>query len=74
MRLLPVIIASRVALILSDVVVLGVTWMVTHTYRSQDILREFGRKTTLAGVLYQNGASARTRSESADEVPSTSWD
>ncbi|KAL1937988.1 hypothetical protein VTO73DRAFT_11999 [Trametes versicolor] len=50
------IIASRVALIVSDVVVLGVTWSVTRTYRSQGILRRFGRATTLAGVLYQNGA------------------
>lgn len=53
---LPVIIASRVALIASDVVVLGVTWSVTRTYRSQGILRRFGRATTLAGVLYKNGA------------------
>ncbi|EIW53112.1 uncharacterized protein TRAVEDRAFT_24424 [Trametes versicolor FP-101664 SS1] len=51
-----VIIASRVALIVSDVVVLGVTWSVTRTYRSRSILRRFGRTTTLAGVLYKNGA------------------
>lgn len=56
--LLPVIIASRVALILSDVIVLCFTWTVTHAYRSRDILRGFGRTTTLAEVLYQNGAFA----------------
>lgn len=54
--LLPVIIASRVALILSDVIVLCFTWTVTHEYRSRDILRGFGRTTTLAEVLYRNGA------------------
>lgn len=51
-----VINGSRVFLVLSDVIVLGVTWAVTHTYRSQNILRGFGRKTTLAGVMFQNGA------------------
>ncbi|KAL1937307.1 hypothetical protein VTO73DRAFT_13871 [Trametes versicolor] len=41
---------------LSDVIVLGVTWSVTHAYRSRDILRGFGRTKTLAGVMYKNGA------------------
>ncbi|EIW53106.1 uncharacterized protein TRAVEDRAFT_53520 [Trametes versicolor FP-101664 SS1] len=53
---LPVIIASRVALILSDVIVLCFTWTATHAYRNRDILRGFGRTTTLAEVLYKNGA------------------
>lgn len=55
------IIASRVALILSDVIVLCFTWTVTHAYRSRDILRGFGRTTTLAEVLYRNGAFAPLR-------------
>lgn len=56
-----VTVASRVSLIFSDVIVLVTTWTVTHAYRNQDILHGFGRTTTLAGVLYKNGAFALMR-------------
>ncbi|EIW53114.1 uncharacterized protein TRAVEDRAFT_53526 [Trametes versicolor FP-101664 SS1] len=53
---------SRMALIVADVIVLGVTWAATReTYRSQDLLRRFGRTTTLSSVLYTNGAAFDSR-------------
>lgn len=45
-------------MILSDTIVVVVTWMVTRDYHQQDILRGFGRKMTLSSVLYKNGQFA----------------
>lgn len=52
------IIVSRVALIAADIIVLCVIWAATReAYHSQNVLREFGRTTTLSSVLYTNGAA-----------------
>lgn len=54
---LPVDITSRVSLIVADLIVMGVTWSVTHFHRRQSsVLRVYGARKTLTSVLYKNGA------------------
>ncbi|EIW53121.1 uncharacterized protein TRAVEDRAFT_75246 [Trametes versicolor FP-101664 SS1] len=49
-------ITSRVSLIVADLIVMGVTWSVTHFHRHQgSVLRVYGARTTLTSVLYKNG-------------------
>lgn len=68
------IIVSRMALIVADVIVLGVTWAATReTYRSQDLLRRFGRTTTLSSVLYTNGAAFDFRPSRVSNIIVDFW-
>lgn len=53
-------------MILSDAIVVVVTWMVTRDYHQQDILRGFGRKMTLSSVLYKNGEVALCKTWSSE--------
>ncbi len=54
---LPVDIMSRVSLIVADLIVMGVTWSVTHAHRRRcSVLRVYGAKKTLTSVMYRNGA------------------
>lgn len=52
------VLVSRISIILSDAIVVVVTWLVTRDYHQQDILQGFGRKLTLSSVLYKNGELA----------------
>ncbi|KAI0816079.1 hypothetical protein BC628DRAFT_1342557 [Trametes gibbosa] len=48
---------SRLALITADIATAGINWAATRDFRSTDMLRAFGRATTLSRVLYQTGTA-----------------
>ncbi|OJT01621.1 hypothetical protein TRAPUB_7925 [Trametes pubescens] len=47
---------SRASLIVADLIIMGVTWSVTHAHHRQcGVLRVYGAKKTITSVMYKNG-------------------